>query len=636
MAVMLLCVQQDHEIARLYAETLTAEGYEVASAHDPHRALEMLSRQNPSLVILDAHLPRQDGFAIVAEMRRRSGHESTPVLLLYQGDVTAEILTRAGGLGIFAVESAPIQLDRLVELVHDEIGSVDSKSTALPYPNEGSLKTLPIPELVRALHVNALDGVLLLRHGRKKKAIEFRSGWPISVKSNLVSECFGSYLVDQGCCTQSDLDESIERMQMGEGFQGEILVAMEVLDEASVVSALQAHAREKFHEIFSWRDGQYRIRVGTHLERGSSSGIEGHPSTLIVEGIRRRFPLKHIDRYFSLHKDAFLVPTEGLGERVAATGLAEEEVRWLVELGGSTRLEALLKSPESIRRIVFAMISIELFSVRMDAGTRADSGSIVDELSRCATADPTMLDVKSNEALRVELAALANGMQNRDHYEVLDVLPTAPDEEISLAFERLVRQAHPERFHSTSSSIRLLASQVMDRVREAYSGIATANDRKRYAEELSRERRTAVVEEEGRRALKAETEYQRGEKLAAKRDYVGALLCFGRAMENFPSEGEYHAQYGWCLHLCHPENEVILGEALEHCRNGVKLAKDREKPYLLLGRLYNVMGQSVAAQKMFTRAVRIRPQCVEAMRELRILSTRRSTTRGVLKRIFRR
>jgi len=80
----------------------------------------------------------------------------------------------------------------------------------------------------------------------------------------------------------------------------------------------------------------------------------------------------------------------------------------------------------------------------------------------------------------------------------------------------------------------------------------------------------------------------------------------------------------------------MLGEALEHCRRGVKLAKDREKPYLLLGRLYKAMGRVGAATKMFTRAVEIRPQCVEAMRELRIMNMRRDKDKGVLKRIFRR
>ena len=48
------------------------------------------------------------------------------------------------------------------------------------------------------------------------------------------------------------------------------------------------------------------------------------------------------------------------------------------------------------------------------------------------------------------------------------------------------------------------------------------------------------------------------------------------------------------------------------------------------------MGKPVAAKKMFSRAVQIKPQCVEAMRELRIMNMRREKDKGVLKRIFRR
>ena len=140
--------------------------------------------------------------------------------------------------------------------------------------------------------------------------------------------------------------------------------------------------------------------------------------------------------------------------------------------------------------------------------------------------------------------------------------------------------------------------------------------------------------------MTAETEFQTGEALLAARDFEGALLCFGRAMQNFPSEGEYRSHYGWTLSLCHPDDDVMLGEALEHCREGVKLAKNREKPYLLLGRLYKAMGKTVAAKKTFSRAVQIKPQCVEAMRELRIMNMRRGKDQapglGRLKKLFKR
>ena len=181
-----------------------------------------------------------------------------------------------------------------------------------------------------------------------------------------------------------------------------------------------------------------------------------------------------------------------------------------------------------------------------------------------------------------------------------------------------------------------MAAQGHERIDEAFRASATAEARDAYSRSQKQSSRASQADDEGRRALKAETEFQNGEALMAKRDYEAALLCLARAMEVFPGEGEYRAHYGWCLYLCHPDNEVMLAEAVEHCREGLKLAKDREKPYLLLGRLYKAMGKTEVAKKMFMRAVQIKPRCVEAMRELRLLNMRREKDKGMLKRLFRR
>jgi len=99
MPATLLCVQKDRELGQLYAEALTAEGYEVLRAHDGRGALDILRRQNPSLIVLDIYLPRQDGFEILAEMRMRPESKTLPVLLFCDGDVTDEISARARKLG---------------------------------------------------------------------------------------------------------------------------------------------------------------------------------------------------------------------------------------------------------------------------------------------------------------------------------------------------------------------------------------------------------------------------------------------------------------------------------------------------------------------------------------------------------
>ncbi|MEM9177826.1 MAG: DUF4388 domain-containing protein [Myxococcota bacterium] len=637
MSATVLCIHEDRAVARLHTEMLEAEGYEVVCAFDGRQSLEILRNHPPDFTVIDAYLPRQDGFEILAEMRSLEGCRATPVLILSEGDVTDEVTARANALGAVGVEPSPVAGDRLVSWIAEHLKPrAASRSVAANVPESGCLRELPVPELIHALRKERHDGVLILEHGKKKKAVEFKEGWPVSVKSNLLSECFGNYLVRQGIVDEERLNESVKRMRAGEGMQGEILVAMDVLEEEALVAALRAHGLEKFFELFAWRDGTYAVRPRAHVQRGSSIGIEGHPARLVVEGIRRTFPQKQIDRWLSAHADAFLVPNAGGEAGVEDAHPTPQEREWIAGLEASLTVGSLLEAPEWVRRFVFGLITIEALAID---GEQADAGDARVFAERAARVDPPA-SPQADEEARAELARLANRMRGKDHFGVLDVPSTADDEEIRIAFASVSKKTHPDRYHASSSSVRQLASQVHERVRAAHDAIATAEGRARYAKELARGAREEAVEDEGRRALAAETEFQKGEALLADRDYEGALLCFGRAMQNFPSEGEYRSHYGWTLYLCHPDNDVMLGEALEHCREGVKLAKDREKPYLLLGRLYKAMGKAVAAKKMFSRAVQIKPQCVEAMRELRIMNMRRGKDQapglGRLKKLFKR
>ena len=90
--------------------------------------------------------------------------------------------------------------------------------------------------------------------------------------------------------------------------------------------------------------------------------------------------------------------------------------------------------------------------------------------------------------------------------------------------------------------------------------------------------------------------------------------------------------------LASDDDAPAVREALRRARalaDGLKLARDHEKPYLFLGRLYKAIGQGGAAEKMFTRAVQIRPDSVEALRELRLINMRKNK-KGLIGRILRR
>jgi tetratricopeptide (TPR) repeat protein len=187
-----------------------------------------------------------------------------------------------------------------------------------------------------------------------------------------------------------------------------------------------------------------------------------------------------------------------------------------------------------------------------------------------------------------------------------------------------------------SQGVRELASELHQLVQDAYSTLSDPKERKKYVLGRRQERQAEERRRQSEKALEAEIAFRKGEGSLRIHDYPGALAHFGRALELYPEEGDHHAHYGWTLYLCHPDQPSIVGEALEHVKRGVKLASHREKPYLFMGRLCKVVGRIDAAEKMFTRAVQIQPECVEALRELRLINLRRERSKGFIGRLFRR
>ena len=82
MAHQILVVDDDKEIARLLRGYLEQSGYQVLVAYDGARAMHMLRRERPSLVLLDLMLPDRDGWEITRTIRGDQNLADTPIIML--------------------------------------------------------------------------------------------------------------------------------------------------------------------------------------------------------------------------------------------------------------------------------------------------------------------------------------------------------------------------------------------------------------------------------------------------------------------------------------------------------------------------------------------------------------------------
>jgi tetratricopeptide (TPR) repeat protein len=318
--------------------------------------------------------------------------------------------------------------------------------------------------------------------------------------------------------------------------------------------------------------------------------------------------------------------------------LSPAEQAMLEGLDGQKTLADLCSDDEAMQRTLYGLVSAEL----LELGGEAVAAPAVQQTASKPRADVKRPAARPSQApdadrrVRTELAAMAENLRGKSYFEMLDVAEDAPAELIGSAYERLAKKAHPDHFQNSNEAVRQLANEVFQLLSKAHDTLVDSSSRIKYLSKRKKGERTAANQAKNDRAVHAEVEFQHGEALLRQRDYERALAHFTRAKEGAPREGEYLAHYAWCFYLCNSDNATVVQEALVHMKRAVKLARDQEKPYLFLGRLCKVVGDSAGAEQMFTRAVQIRPDCVEAMRELRLINMRKDKGRGLIGKLLRR
>ncbi len=75
----ILAVDDEPRVLKLVTANLQSSGYKVLTAADGERAIEMVEREIPDLVLLDLMLPKMDGYAVCRRIREFS---KVPIIML--------------------------------------------------------------------------------------------------------------------------------------------------------------------------------------------------------------------------------------------------------------------------------------------------------------------------------------------------------------------------------------------------------------------------------------------------------------------------------------------------------------------------------------------------------------------------
>jgi DNA-binding response OmpR family regulator len=110
----ILVIEDELPMRTALADCLGAEGYRVLTASDGPTGLERAVREKPDLILMDIMMPRLDGYALCAELRRLS--IAVPVLML---TAKGQVEDRVRGLDAGADDylAKPFSTDELLARV---------------------------------------------------------------------------------------------------------------------------------------------------------------------------------------------------------------------------------------------------------------------------------------------------------------------------------------------------------------------------------------------------------------------------------------------------------------------------------------------------------------------------------------
>jgi DNA-binding response OmpR family regulator len=116
-----LVADDEDDVRDLVTFRLTRSGYEVLEARDGAEALELAIAHTPDLAVLDAMMPKLDGYELTRRLRAEPATSAMPIILLTARTQEADV-TRGFEAGADDYLKKPFSPEELVARVRSLLG----------------------------------------------------------------------------------------------------------------------------------------------------------------------------------------------------------------------------------------------------------------------------------------------------------------------------------------------------------------------------------------------------------------------------------------------------------------------------------------------------------------------------------
>ncbi len=439
--------------------------------------------------------------------------------------------------------------------------------------NTFTLKDMPFPLLIKDVIDASFTGIIFVDSNQWKKGLIFKKGLLTAIQSNKPEELLGNLLKDTGLITGQENTISLSKARIARRKQGEILLEMGVLRPDEIFHAIRQQMEIRVFDIFSWETGT--------VNKVAKSSIDKDPeltkpefATLIRKGIMEYTPFSSILDMLSPFADA--IPKKSVPVIPSDTGVDTQKIE-------EYKVSELLLLGQDLPRALFGFYC---------------TGIIFFEESKYASLI---------NKLRIKL----KDIKDKDPYQRLGVDKTISDAGLKKVYIKMVKSNHPDIYsYADDPEVKRLANEIFTEIQKAYNTV------------LKIKQGAPPEEKEMGKELQAELIFSQASDALKSKDYQKALDLYKLCVKLNPDENVFMESLIKTLFL--RWQNTGLGNSMEIkriIREANKKFPNSDNIYIFLGWVLKKEG-SPKAIEAFQRALKINPNNIDALREIRLYHIR--------------